>query len=129
MTLYNWFWLNVIMDPAIGAEFSTKFKAGGGLKEERSNAHWQAFDGLCERIALKFIEVSNCVDEQDIDEASMKERCLGNEGTRLLCFENKTTRNLFLQQWTWEVGDAQGNVSGPVKLGYPIAVDKQVCLI
>ena len=129
VTLYSWFWLNVISDSSIGAEFSTKFKAGGGVKEERSNGHWLAFNDLCERVALKFIEVSNCVDAEDIDEQTMLDRCLGKEGTRLLCNENKNTRKLFLEQWSWEVGHGDGKRSGAVKLGYQMALDKQVCLI
>ena len=68
------------------------------MKEEAKNGHWMAFDGLCERLAVKFIGKSRCIEPNELEETSIIERCKGEEGQRLLSSENGDYRKQFLDE-------------------------------
>jgi hypothetical protein len=115
------------MDARLGAELSTKYKGGHGMKEEPTNGHFSALDAISERVALKYIAASLCFDVTDLDEPSWKVRSAVNQGGRLLSHANKETRKQYVEQWEWDLGSQTGGKRSQVKLGYPLEVDHQVC--
>jgi hypothetical protein len=127
--LARWFWTNVVTDARIGAELSTKYKGGHGIKEESTNGHFCALDAISERVALAYIASSRCLDVTDLEEQSWITRCNPKEGGRLLSQENRDSRNQYVGKWQWDLGPnkPQGSKKSQVKLGYPMEIDHQVC--
>jgi hypothetical protein len=86
-------------------------------------------DAISERAALQYIAYTKCLDLNDMDDTSWKSRCDPKQGLLLLSHENRDSRREYMGNWQWDLGPNKTGSSkkSPVKLGYPVEIDHQVC--